>query len=373
MSNISRLLNLSSGGSETEQYVAITVGGSGFTNGTHTTAVFPWSKSEGWGTQLNTSTSIYPNRADSIWSQIAWSPNKGALASTHFDSPLATAVAWDAGYGTKYTNPSTAIGGSSAQGIAFHPNGNYLAVGSNSTPYLQVYDWSDSTGWGSRRSNSWNPNSLVNYLTWHPDGGWLIAITQNSQRWHAVKWTGSSLTTRYETPDSFYPQGTAYKTSFNNAGTYIAVGAYHASDDRYRLIIREFNASSSGNPFGTVATVNIPSSVAVGVFDVKWTPDDSAIVLCSTTAPYLHAYEWSNSTGLGNLYTALSTNAPYYPDSLAFNTDGDVLFAATRNTAMLEAYEFNSSTGWGSKYTSPTLSGYSSTSDAFGLAYLDMG
>ena len=239
---------------------------------------------------------------------------------------------------------------------------------------MQVYDWSDSTGWGSRKANSWNPNAQVDNLAWHPDGGWLIAVTQSGQKWSAVKWTGASLTTRYEPPNDPWPRSTAYRTSFNNAGTYVAVGAYNATiNSAYRLNVRQFNASSSGNPFSTGETINLPNSVGTAVYDVKWTPDDNALVILTNVSPYIHAYAWSNSTGLGSKFSNPSTAAASPPRNIAFNTDGDVDFISTTNPVMLEAYEFSSSTGFGSKYTSPTLSGYTNNSDGNAVAYLDMG
>jgi hypothetical protein len=375
MATKKKLLQAAAGaGGETEQYVALLAGGSGFTNETHTTAVFPWTKSGGFGNQLNSSTFIYPNRSVGTAPQISFSPDKGALVAVHSDAPHATAVDWDAGYGSKYTNPSTAIGGSYGEGLAFHPNGDYLAVGSSGAPYLQVYDWSDASGWGARKSNSWNPNSTVNNLAWHPDGGWLVAVTQASQRWNAVKWTGSSLTTRYEPPNDPWPRGIAYRTSFNNAGTYVAVGAFNStSNSPYRLNVRQFNAASAGNPFGTGVTINLPDSVGTTVYDVKWTPDDNALVILTNVSPYIHAYAWSNSTGLGSKFSNPSVSASNRPTDIAFNTDGDVVFISTNDSVMLEAYEFSSSTGFGSKYSSPTLSGYTSLSEGSGVAYLDMG
>jgi len=381
MSNISRLTSLAAAGAggETEQYVALLFKGGGFTIGTHTTAVFPWSKSSGFGPQTNSSASIYPNVGAGI-GQIEFSPSKAVLASTHGDAPNATAVAWSSsGYGSKYSNPSTAIGGGLAKGLAFHPNGNFIAVGSNAAPYLQVYNWSDASGWGTRRSNSWNPNGEVQTLAWHPDGNWLIAVTQSSQKWNAVKWTGTALTTRYEPPNDPWPRSTTYKTAFNNAGTYVGVGAYDgAANSAYRLNIRQFNASSSGNPFSTGVTINLPNSVGTQVYDLKWTPNDDALVITTNVSPYIHAYAWSNSSGLGSKFAAPSTLPGLYNPvlaSLAFNTDGDVIFAShtASTTKKIEAWEFSSSTGFGAKYSSPTLSGYNNSSQGEAIAYVDLG
>ena len=74
-------------------------------------------------------------------------------------TPRVTAYAWSSGFGTKYADPTTAST-STCAGVDFHPSGNFVAANYiNDTAKLEVWNWSN--GFGTKVANpatlpSWN-------------------------------------------------------------------------------------------------------------------------------------------------------------------------------------------------------------------------
>jgi hypothetical protein len=70
----------------------------------------------------------------------------------HGTTPFVTAYPWSgSGFGTKFTNPGTVPPGD-AQGVAFNPTGDTIAIAGNSSPRVAAYPWSGS-GFGTKYTN----------------------------------------------------------------------------------------------------------------------------------------------------------------------------------------------------------------------------
>lgn len=119
---------------------------------------FKWNSSTGWGTQYSNPTS--PGSSTDC-NGVSFTPNGSAVVYTI--SPGGTGVlgayAWTyaSGFGTKYTAPAVAPGGSG--NISVLADGTAFAM--NTGTALVVYDWNSTTGFGTRYSQSTASNGVA--------------------------------------------------------------------------------------------------------------------------------------------------------------------------------------------------------------------
>jgi hypothetical protein len=86
----------------------------------------------------------------------AWSSNSNSVVACGPSSELG-AWPWNSpGFGTKFSAPSPAPGGT-VVGAAFTSDDSHVAIAHGNSPYLSVYQWSNSTGFGTKVSD---PSSL---------------------------------------------------------------------------------------------------------------------------------------------------------------------------------------------------------------------
>jgi hypothetical protein len=76
------------------------------------------------------------------------------IAIAHESSPYISVYSFTSGtgFGTKYSNPSTAIP-FRGRGVAFSPSGNDIAVAHDFFPYVSVYPFTSGSGFGPKYSN----------------------------------------------------------------------------------------------------------------------------------------------------------------------------------------------------------------------------
>jgi hypothetical protein len=99
--------------------------------------------------------------------EVSLKPDETAIAaSTNGKSPYVFTYAYNNGFGTRYSDPTTLPAGA-GQSVAFDPNGQYLAVAHSSSPYITVYPWSTNTGYGTKISNPTTlPTGNGNGIAW---------------------------------------------------------------------------------------------------------------------------------------------------------------------------------------------------------------
>lgn len=151
-----------------------------------------------------------------------------------------------AGYGTKLAAPATAFA-AAPYGLAFSPQGDYLAVASGTTPFIQVYAFTSTPGAGALGAVSSNPGALPangpsanggKQIAWRPQGDYIAMVT--------------GTITPY-----------IYVVPFNRA-----TGA-----------------------FGTALTITALSGAAKCV---AWTPDGNYLLVGTGTSPYLYIYSFAS-------------------------------------------------------------------------------
>lgn len=190
-----------------------------------------------------------------------------------------------------------------------------IAGGTTASPYLVVYQWNSSSGFGTKYAD---PSPLPS-----PTGGFVGGI-------------------------AFSPDGAAlaYANPIFRAPSYI--GAYH------------WSSSGFGAAYTSVSFTRMPGKIA-------FNPDGSALAFCyqhptNNTSPHLGAYMWDSSSGfISDLYTPDSVNGTAI--DVAFHPHGWAIAAAISTSSPSIYVASWSSSGFGTKYADPTIlptgSGYS--------------
>jgi len=223
--------------------------------------------------------------------------NTSVVQATSSTTPYLMAWPFDfsAGtFGTKYANPSSAPTATVGKAY-FHPNGNAVICGQNTTPFLQAFAWTDGSGFGSKYANPSTANGI-------PTG---IAFSENAT---------DLMTSRGAGVISAWPwtDASGFGTAYSNAPSVPA---------NYRL--------------------GISYSISAKTV-MSWTDFSS---------PFQLAWPWTEGTGFG---TAITSATQFTTNDMAFSKSGNQLFA-TVNSGYISGYQW-SAAGTGTQLTQ-TVSG----------------
>jgi hypothetical protein len=96
----------------------------------------------------------------------AFGPNSGAVGWNLGGTTMRTYAFSGAGIGTQYAQPTTApTQGSGGNEYRHFPTPALMGIGGNISPYMNIYAWSNATGYGTRYSNPATlPSASVNSL-----------------------------------------------------------------------------------------------------------------------------------------------------------------------------------------------------------------
>lgn len=157
----------------------------------HTTtpfmSIYPW-KMNVYGTIL-ANPSTLPAAAVTA---LAWSPQGDYLAAACQTTPFIQVYAFtdNSGAGTigaKSADPTLPTGGpagSLGKGIAWRPQGDYIAMAMTTSPYIYCVPFSRSTGvFGTPLAITSNPGVQVNAVQWSPCGQYLVAVGSSTGLW----------------------------------------------------------------------------------------------------------------------------------------------------------------------------------------------
>lgn len=173
--------------------------------------------------------------------------------------------------------------------------------------------------------------------------------TSVAPRVNAYTWSsGSGFGSKFSDPATMPTTSAVYSVDYNTSVSTLAWSAYQSTGSIGNLI--SYPWSSSG--FGTAYSA--PSPIASSLTNqVRYSPDNLAIVTASSGSPYTSAYPWSSS-GYGTKFAnpgVLPAGASF---GLGFKADSSVVaIGNTTNTPYVQAYDWSSSTGYGSRYVNP--------------------
>ena len=100
-------------------------------------------------------------------------------------------------------------------------------------------------------------------------------------------------------------------------------------------------------------------------------PAKTVLFGLSSATPYIHAWAWDNTTGIGTKYSDPATppaGAPFIAPGIFFNDAGTRVMCSDTTPAVMSAYVWDDTTGFGSKFTSPSISSGSIRGIAFNQA-----
>jgi len=261
-----------------------------------------------------------------------------------------------AGFGTKFSDPATGLPGLGLGGNfskRYSDSMQYLAVGSDTSPYITVweFDSSSSGGFGTKLSDpSTLPAGAVRNIVWSPNstGGYpnaLIAAHVTSPRISAWAWSSSGFGTKYSNPSTL-PPGNGFGVSITKAGDAVIVS--HPGSP-YITAYPWDDTTGFGTKYSNPSV--LPPSQGNGV---TFSPADNAVICTNTATPYVAAYEWSSSTGFGNKFSDPSTSLTDWGYAVDFTADASTVAISSGNSPFVLVFPWSTS-GFGTKYANPSI------------------
>lgn len=182
---------------------------------------------------------------------------------------------------TAITNPFlTAIGGTQSNIIEFSPNDTFVAVGSNGSPFLQIYSVDKNTDQFTKLNNPTTlPASTVQSISWLNETTLAVGIASNFVAIYT--WDGTTfqqLTTLNSTSS-----GNAVK--YSNDGNYLAIAISSNS-------MKIFKRTDT-----TYTDITISRSNFLGAGrGVGWDKFDNNVIFHHSNSPTIQIYQRTNDT-----------------------------------------------------------------------------
>jgi len=236
------------------------------------------------------------------------SPDGTYLAITFQGSPYIKIFKKSGESYIQLSNPDVLPSGS-AQSCAFSPDNTYLAVAHDSSPYITIYKRS-----GDTFTKLSNPDVLPTGVGWScafsPDNTYLAVGSYGSPHLQIYKRSGDTFTKL--TDPGTLPSGTVYDCAFSSDNTYLAVSQLTSP---YISIYKR-----SGDTFTKLSD---PTTLPTGLCNgCAFSPDNTYLAVTSDSPPYLLIYKRS-----GDTFTKLENPQilPSFGTKCAFSPDGSYL------------------------------------------------
>ena len=197
-------------------------------------------------------------------------PTGNYVGVGHATSPFMSLYPFDGtAYGTKLTNPGT-LPSAQVTSLEFSPQGDYLAAATQTTPFIHVYAFSDAAGTGTIGAISANPGALptggpasvgvgARGIAWRPQGDWIAMAMTTSPYLYVVPFDRSTGTFG----NSISVAGAGLVAQANSVawtpdGQYLIVGC-NASGGSSTLYVIDFSSQTIG------ASVTFDGGILSGV------------------------------------------------------------------------------------------------------------
>lgn len=217
---------------------------------------------------------------------VAVHPSGLSIAVGHTTTPFISGYPIGEGaFGTKYTNP-VSLPAAQVNCLAFSPLGDYIACAGQTTPFLQVWVFDPFTGFGAISSN---PGSLPaggpagstgKGVAWRPQGDYIaMAMTTTP---YLVVYPFNRTTGAFGakiSPTAL--AGSASAVQWSPDGQYLFV----ACGTTPYLYVFDFSAST----LGTLATLD-GSNPGAALFDLAVAPNGEYLFASVNASPYIMAY-----------------------------------------------------------------------------------
>lgn len=181
----------------------------------------------------------------------------------------------------KLTNPATVPTGT-AKGVAWSPDGRYVAVGHAGSPFITVYKRNGDT-FTKLTNPSTLPAASVDALEWSPNGQYLAMGVAGSTRAFVYKRSGDTLTMLGALPSL---PGAVNSVSWTSDGNYLAYA--HAAAP-YMTVYKR-----TGDTFAKLATPSIaPTSEGMSV---AWASNGTHLAVSMLNSPYFRLWKRTGDT-----------------------------------------------------------------------------
>lgn len=242
---------------------------------------------------------------------------------------------------------------------AIHPDGTYLAVPLNASPYMAVYPMTGTTIGTKLADPSTLPQGNATSIAFSPNGNWLAMSRNggtNPVEIYAFDKVAGTIGARSANPSTAWTNATT-ELDWHPSGNWILTSL--GSTSPY-VSIRGFNATS-----GVIASAPIsnPSTLPTSGgtwYQAKFSPSGKHVAMGGNISPYLEMWSFDATAGA---WGAKFSNPATLPTG---QSSGVVLlddFVVTQNqnaaTSALEGYPYTAS-AFGTKVTNSAAGTYSS-------------
>lgn len=218
---------------------------------------------------------------------IAVHPSGSHVGVGHATSPFMSIYPYSGvGFGTKVADPGT-LPAALVTSLAFSPTGDYLAAASQTTPFLQVWPFDPIAGTlGSICANpaslpTGGPAGLLGRgVAWRPQGDFIAMATTTSPQLYVTGFnraTGAFTSTQI----TDVPGANGDCVAWTPDGNFLILGLVGSP----WLRVYDF----SGQTLGTVLTYD-GSSPGVAVNDVVISPNGEHMILALASSPFIMCY-----------------------------------------------------------------------------------
>jgi WD40 repeat protein len=230
---------------------------------------------------------------------------------------------------TKLANPAS-LPSQTVWGESFSPDGNYLAVAHDGTPFISIYKRSGDAFTKLANPDVLPPTSTPNGVTFSPDNTYLTVAHTVSPFITIYKRSGDVFT-KLPNP-SILPTGTGYGVSFSQDNVYMAVA--HNTSPFLSIYKR------SGDTFTKLANpTTIPTGLSPGV---SFSQDTNYLAVGINGSPFIMFYKRN-----GDVFTKLADPTilpPATANGVSFSSDNNYVAIAHGVSPYLTIYKRNADT-----------------------------
>lgn len=223
------------------------------------------------------------------------------------------------GFASTYSAPPDTPAGT-VNGIAFSPDGKWVAFAVNVSPFIEVRPWNNATGFGAKVANPLTlPAGAAQTVAWSPDGAY-VGVANTGTPFQAIyPFSNGTLGTRVTNP-GILPAGNAIGISWSPDGAY--VGFAHFTTPFVSVY------PWSGGAYGTKVSnpAALPGGNGIGI---SWSPDGTVLAISTATVNKITGYPWS--AGFGTQFLSSAPGAGTVRKAV-FSPDGAYIGGVQQST-----------------------------------------
>lgn len=261
-------------------------------------------------------------------------------------SPHIQAYPWSSstGFGAKFSNPASAVG-AAVNSVDVNTENSAVVVGTGGTPYVKAYAWSNTTGFGTKYTDP-TSTGTSNKVDFSPNSLGAISVEAGSPYIHGWQWSNSTgFGTKSSNPATL-PTGAGNGCAFSGDSAYVAV-AHNVSPF---ISVYPWSSSGFGTKVANPSTLPTGGPSTLGMTDCVFA-GTSALLMTSYASPYIQAYAWSS--GFGSKFSNPATLPPSSCYKIRMNRANTAVAVSSDSPPYIVVYAWSGS-GFGTKYSDPS-------------------